>query len=350
MDQIFIDEFQSDFAGSDIIQRTGDVNSKPDAISPNLPTVAISPITGRTHGAWVDSDSGKIIIGVANESGNSWETTYEAQNISLAHTGSSHIRHLSMVVDSSDNNAVAYEFHDSEQVELWIYDERLIDGVLTGEATFACPGSSPAMMSDKELDILCFYNATDGRICWRSRANPSGAAWGTQYEVDTQGTTGDLYPVGASLVGGMAPWEQCKVVLAVANHDAVTGTYSFNYIESAGYPLSIIPVETAIIDAVIINIDWAVTYEQQSEENIGIEAVINSIQWDAAYSPIADAGTVITDTSITNITWVTTVTNAPFETATANTEIKEILWTPVNTNQPAMSVMAETIITAILWE
>ena len=349
MDQIFIDEFQSDFGDSDIVQSTGDANSRPDAISPNLPSVALSPITGLTHGAWVDSESGKIIIGVANESSTSWETTYEAQNIPLAHTGSSNIRHLSMVVDSSDNNAVAYEFHDSEQVELWIYDERLVDGVLTGEATFACLGSSPAMMSDKDLDILCFYRAEDGRICWRSRANQLGAAWGTEYEVDTQGMAGDLYPVGAFLVGGMKTWEQCKVVLVVANRDIETGTYTYCYIESAGWPLSIIPGEITTIDAAITNIGWSITYEQQSEEIFNIDTVINSIRWDAAYSPITDAGIVAADTSITNIGWVMTVTNTPFETATATTEIKEITWTPVNTNQPVMSLTAETAITAITW-
>ena len=349
MDQIYIDEFQSDFAGIDTIQPTGDANSRPDAISPNLATVALSPITGRTHGAWVDSESGRVIIGVANESGTSWEATYEAQNIPLAHTGNNHIRHLSMVVDSSDNNAVAYEFHDSEQVELWIYDERLVDGVLTGEATLACFGSSPAMMSDKELDILCFYRAADGRICWRSRANLSGAAWGTEYEVDTQGITGDLYPAGAFLIGGMEPWEQCKVVLVVANHDAATGTYTSNYFESAGYPMSIIPGETAIIDAVISSIDWSVTYEQQSVEIFNVDTVIDAIRWDSAYSPITDAGIVAADTSIINLRWDMTVTNAPFETATVITEIKEITWTQVNTNQPRMSVTVETAITAIVW-
>ena len=349
MDQIFIDEFQSDFAGSDIVQPTGDANSRPDAISPNPPTVALSPITGRTHGAWVDSESGRIIIGVSDESCSTWEVTYEAQNIPLVHTGSSHIRHLSMVVDSSDNNAVAYEFYGSQQVELWIYDERLVDGVLTAEATFACIGSSPAMMSDKDLDILCFYRSEDGRICWRSRANLSGAAWGTEYEVDTQDITGDLYPVGAFLVGGMEPWEPCKVVLVVANHDAITGTYSFNYFDSAGYPLLVAPDETAIIEAIITSIDWSFTYEQQSEEIFNVDTVIDAIRWDTAYSPITDAGIVAADTTITNIAWGMTVTNAPFETATVITEIKEITWTQVNTNQPGMSVTVETAITAIIW-
>lgn len=349
MDQIFIDEFQSDFASSDISQPTGDASSRPDAISPNLPSVALSPITGRTHGAWVDSESGRIIIGVADESCSTWETTYEAQNIPLAHTGNNHIRHLSMVVDSSDNNAVAYEFHDSQQVELWIYDERLVDGVLTSEATFACLGSSSAMMSDKDLDILCFYRAADGRMCWRSRANSSGAAWGTEYEVDTQDITGDLYPVEAFLVGGMAAWEQCKVVLVVANHDAVTGTYTFNYIESAGYPLSITSDETATIDSVIGSIDWSVSYEQQPEVNLGIYTIINNIQWDPAYIPNVEDAVVI-DTAITSIAWMITYLAAQSENAVINTEIKEILWTPVNTNQPVMSVIADTAITAITWE
>jgi hypothetical protein len=349
MDQIYIDEFQSDFGDSDIVQSTGDANSRPDAISPNLPSVALSPITGRTHSAWVDSESVRIIIGVSDESCSTWESTYEAQNIPVAHTGSSCIRHLTIVVDSSGNNAVTYEFHDSEQVELWIYDERLIDGVLTGEATYACLGSSPAMMSDKELDILCFYRAADGRICWRSRANPSGAAWGTEYEVDIQGITGDLYPVGAFLVGGMEDWEQCKVVLVAASHDAVTGTYSFNYIESAGYPLSIIPRETTIIDVVISSIDWAVSYEQQPEENISVDSVINGIQWDLAYIPNVEDAAII-GTAITSIAWTVTYLSIPAENAAINTEIKEIIWTPVNTNQQAMSLTAETTIMSITWE
>ena len=350
MDQIYIDEFQSDFAGIDIIQSTGDANSRPDAISPNLPTVAVSPITGLTHGAWIDSESGRIVIGMANESGTSWEATYEAQNIPMAHTGVNHIRHLSMVVDSSDNNAVAYEFHDSQQVELWIYDERLVDGVLTGESTYACLGSSPAMMSDKNLDILCFYRAADGCICWRSRANPSGAAWGTEYEVDTQDITGDLYPVGAFLVGGMEPWEPCKVVLVVANHDVEIGTYTFNYINSAGYPLSIESGETAIMDAVISNVDWFITYEQETMENFGVDASINEILWEAAFNPITDTGILAAETSITSIAWAMSYLQIPLETPILNTEIKEIKWIPVNTNQPSLSVIADTTIMSITWE
>ena len=125
--------------------------------------------------------------------------------------------------------------------------------------------------------------------------------------------------------------------------------FQINYIESAGYPLLIMPEETTIIDTAIYSIGWSVTYEQQSEEIFNVETAITGIRWDAAYSPITDAGIVAADTSITNIRWVMTVTNAPFETVTATTEIKEITWTPVNTNQPVMSVTVETAITAITW-
>lgn len=350
MDQIFIDEFQDDFAGSYPLQPTGDVNSRPDAVCPNLMAAAASPVTGRIHSAWVDADSGRIIIGIANGLGNAWEITYEAPNIPVAHTGSNCVRHLSMVVDSSGNNAVAYEFHDSGQVGLWIYDERLVDGDLTYELTNACLGSSPAMMADKDLDILCFYRAADGRICWRSRANPEGATWGTEYEVDVQGLSGDPYPAGAFLVGGMAAWERCEVVLVVANRDAATGRWTYNYIQSAGWPLSIIPGESAIIDTAINSIEWAVTYEQQPEMSIGIGTVISGILWVAAYDPITNPGALGIDTAIAVVLWNPVNTNQPAITVTVDTAIGGILWNPVNTNQAAMAVTVDTAITAILWE
>ncbi|MHB1001987.1 MAG: hypothetical protein ACYC27_22325 [Armatimonadota bacterium] len=337
MDQIFIDKIQDDFAGD---------------ISGNLPAVSVSPVTGRTHGAWVDPDTGRIMIGVANEAGKAWETMYEAPNIPVAHTGSDVIRHLSMVVDSSDRNALTYEYHDLEAVELWIYDERLVDGALSYEVTYACPGSSPAMMLDKDLDILCFYRATDGRICWRSRANPEGATWGTEYIVDTStlGLTGDLYPIGAYLVGGMAEWEQCRINLILANRDAVTGRYSYKYIESAGYPISTATYETAVIDTEICSIDWSVSYEQQIEDNIGIDTSIAGIKWDLAYNPQTDAGTLIIDTAISNIGWITTNTQTLEETLNVNTEIKEISWKPVNTQQVELIPVVETRIMSIVWE
>ncbi|MHB1002101.1 MAG: hypothetical protein ACYC27_22910 [Armatimonadota bacterium] len=336
MDQIFIDKIHDDL-GNDI---TG-----------NIPAVSVSPITRRTHGAWVDIDTGRITIGIANESGTAWESTYEVPNISVAHTGSDCIKHLSMVVDSSNRNAIAYEYHDSGTVELWIYDERLVNGVLTYQATHACQGSSPAMMIDKDLDILCFYRAADGRICWRSRANPTGATWGTEYTVDTSilGLTGDLYPMGAYLVGGMESWEQCRIVLAVANRNVATGRYTFNYIESASYPISITSGETATIDSAITGIEWAVTYDTLYEDSIAINPVITSIQWAPAYNPITDTGPLIINTAITEIRWTTT-TNFTFgETATLNAEIRSILWTPANAYQEILATAVDSKIMSIVW-
>ncbi|MHB1000741.1 MAG: hypothetical protein ACYC27_15985 [Armatimonadota bacterium] len=336
MDQIFIDKIHDDL-GNDI---TG-----------NKPSVSISPITGRTHGAWVDADTGRITIGIANEAGDTWESTYEAPNIPVVHTGIDCIKHLSMVVDSSGRNALTYEYHDSETIELWIYDERLVDGVIAHVITYACLGSSPAMMLDKDLDILCFYRASDGRICWRSRANPEGPTWATEYTIDTSilGLTGDLYPVGSYLVGGMAEWESCKIVLAVANHDVITGRYSYKYIESASYPISITQREAAAVDAAITGIEWAVTYDTLYEDSIAIDPVITSIQWAPAYNPITDTGPLIINTAITEIRWTTTTSFAFGETAALNAEIRSILWTPANTYQEILATAVDSKIMSIVW-
>ncbi|MHB0998530.1 MAG: hypothetical protein ACYC27_04715 [Armatimonadota bacterium] len=336
MDQIFIDELHDDFAG---------------VIYGNLPAVSISPLTGRTHGAWVDTDTGRITIGISNEAGNTWETIYEAPNIPIEHTGSDVIRHLSMAVDSSDRNALTYEYHDSGTVELWIYDERLVDGVLAHVITYAYPGSSPAMMLDKDLDILCFYRTADGRICWRSRANPEGATWGTEYTVDISslGLSGDLYPMQAFLSGGMAEWESCRIVLVLANSDAATGRYSLKYIESAGYPLSIIPGETAAFDAAITGIEWAVTYDTLYEDSIAIYPMITSILWAPAYNPITDAGPLIINTAITEIKWTTTTNSVFGETAAINAEIRSIIWTPANTYQEILAASVDSKIISIVW-
>ncbi len=318
---------------------------KTDSVIRTQPRMAVSPVTGRIYGTFVDED-GILKAGLALVDDSDWESTWAVSLVPVSHTGK--IRNPFIAIDAQGNVCIGYEYWPTEIApEVWVYDERLIGIVVTPFIQKVTDGRCPVVLSDRDEDLLIFYKRSDGVLCWRARsAPPYITVWDTENTIVITGLSGELYIDDAFVVGGTELWESAAIVLCISKR--IKGRYGLYYVRSSNWPKSITNSEFLYIDSAISDISWITILEYIIDEVLTPELYLSMIGW-IVNNEYDTFDTLLVMSQISQITWaggdVYTISEPVLY---IEGEISVITWTSNNNvNSPDEDLVCTSQITVI---
>lgn len=322
-------------------------SEKTDAVIRNQPRMAVSPVTSRIYGTFVDED-GILKAGLALADDSDWESTWAVPIIPSNQTGK--IRNPFISIDDQGNVCIGYEYWPTSIApEVWVYDERMVGAVVVSYVQKVTEGRCPVTISDIDNDLLIFYKKSDGTLCWRARsAPPYAAVWDTESVVSVTGLTGDLYIDDVFIINRTNDWEVSAIILCISKREI--GRHTLYYVRSSNWPRTIQPEEVSEIDVAISVISWIVIVTYETDEIATLELYLNMINWIwvQEYSTVDQ---LFAMAEVASITWTGgLVYEVDENNVTCDERLTVIAWTSNNNvDSPDERVDSTLQITAIVW-
>jgi len=320
---------------------------KTDAVIRTQPRMAVSPVTGRIYGTFVD-DNGVLKAGLALADDSDWESTWDVAIVPSNQTGK--IRNPFISIDDQGNICIGYEYWPTElSSEVWVYDERLIGATVTPYIQKVTDGRCPVTLSDLDNDLLIFYKKSDGTLCWRARsAPPYTTVWDTENVISVTGLVGDLYIDDVFIINRTNDWEVSSIILCISKREI--GRHTLYYVRSSNWPRTIQTSEISEFDVAVSSISWIIIVTYETEETATLELYLNMINW-IWVQEYATVDQLFLLTEVSSITWAGgTVYEVDENNVTCDERLTVIAWTSNNNvDSPDERADFTLQITDIVW-